>query len=398
MSHPARKTLLGLVLVGSLIFAISTGHAAPSGGCVVGATTTCTFIYQTPNGASEAWVVPAGVNSATFDVYGAAGGMNDLGFVGGSLGGEVSFTLPVSAGDPYQLVVGGAGGDINSGAAGFNGGGAGGAGGTVGSSPGGGGGGGSDVRAGACAATLTCGLADRIIVAGGGGGSVHGFFDESFRFLGWGGGGGYPNGGAGGAIESGASGAGGTQSDGGDRGLGVSGGGDGTKGALGLGGGGGAGANAPGDGGGGGGGGYYGGGGGGGGGFGSGGGGGSSFAPLGATFTNGVRSGDGLITVTFATPTAVTFASAGATRMSKGVLVRWRTGTEADLLGFHVYRSRGHSWQRITHSLIAAKGSVSGGAYRFLDKSARRGVGYRYRIKAVNRDGTASWFGPVRAT
>ena len=97
-------------------------------------------------------------------------------------------------------------------------------------------------------------------------------------------------------------------------------------------------------------------------------------------------------------PTAVTFASASAHRTRQSVLVRWRTGTEADLLGFQVYRSRGHSWRRITRSLIAAKGSVSGAAYRFLDRKARRGVSYRYRVKAVNRDGTAAWFGPVRVT
>ena len=35
---------------------------------------------------------------------------------------------------------------------------------------------------------------------------------------------------------------------------------------------------------------------------------------------------------------------------------------------------------------------------RFLDRTARRGVAYRYRIKAVNRDDTTSWFGPVRVT
>ena len=32
-----------------------------------------------------------------------------------------------------------------------------------------------------------------------------------------------------------------------------------------------------------------------------------------------------------------------------------------------------------------------------LEASYQRGVSYRYRIKAVNSDGTATWFGPVRA-
>jgi hypothetical protein len=97
-------------------------------------------------------------------------------------------------------------------------------------------------------------------------------------------------------------------------------------------------------------------------------------------------------------PLAVTVASLSARSAAQGVLLRWRTGTEVDLLGFQVYRSRGHSWRRITHSLIAAKGSVSGASYRVLDRTARRGLSYRYRIKAVNRDGTTSWFGPVRVT
>ena len=73
--------------------------------------------------------------------------------------------------------------------------------------------------------------------------------------------------------------------------------------------------------------------------------------------------------------------------------MRWHTGTEGDILGFRVYRSRGHSWRRITHSLIRAKASVAGASYRFLDKTATRGAAYSYRIEAINRDGTSSWFG-----
>jgi hypothetical protein len=97
-------------------------------------------------------------------------------------------------------------------------------------------------------------------------------------------------------------------------------------------------------------------------------------------------------------PLAATVRSLTARRSHQGVLVRWRTGTEVDLLGFHVYRSQGHSWRRITHSLLSARGSISGASYRFLDKKTKRGASYRYRVKAVNRDGTASWFGPVRVT
>ena len=116
------------------------------------------------------------------------------------------------------------------------------------------------------------------------------------------------------------------------------------------------------------------------------------------TVTDGVQSGNGLITITYTTPTAVTFASAGATRTAKGVLIRWSTGTEADLLGFQVFRSRERAWRRLNRPLIRAKGSVSGASYRYVDKTARRGFGYRYRARAVNRDGTTAWVGPVRST
>jgi hypothetical protein len=106
----------------------------------------------------------------------------------------------------------------------------------------------------------------------------------------------------------------------------------------------------------------------------------------------------GSATVTITALTATTFRSASAATTARGVVVRWRTGTEADLVGFHVYRSRGGAWARITDSPIAAKGSLSGASYRFLDKTATRGAHYRYRINALSRDGTTSWFGPKRAT
>src|SRR5215218_6262630 len=111
MFAPARKTILGLVLVGSPVFAVSATHAAPSGGCVVGVTTTCTFSYT---GAAEAWVVPAGVTSAVFDVYGAAGGnLAPDGVPGGSggKGGHVQATVALAAGATLNMRVGGAGQD-----------------------------------------------------------------------------------------------------------------------------------------------------------------------------------------------------------------------------------------------------------------------------------------------
>jgi len=400
MLAPARKTILGLILAGSLLFAVGPAHAAS---CVTGATTTtCLFLYT---GAAEDWIVPAGVTSAVFDVHGAQGGdfapVSVLPGGFGGKGGRVQATLALTPGETLHLRVGGRGGDgfieIDTGsgtrtvAGGFNGGGTN----TFTCDAceinlGGSGGGSSDVR------TSGDGLADRLLVAGGGGGAGFGSVTSDP-----GNGGNSAN--AAKSVTNGAS----TCSGGGPgtlvgpgaagSGPGCSSGSPGAAGGL-TGGGtssmaaGGSGA---------GGGGYFGGGAGAAGPFGvSGGGGGSDYVDPSATnvtITDGFQSGTGAIIVTYANqPTAVTFASASATRTAKGILLRWRTGTEADLLGFHVYRSRGDTWQRITHSLLAAKRTVSGASYRFLDRTARRGVAYRYRIKAVHSDGTAAWLGPMR--
>jgi hypothetical protein len=317
------------------------------------------------------------VTQVTLDVFGAAGapGSSGSAFGPGGLGGRATVTVAVSPGQTFQINVGGAGSGATGG---FNGGGNGAVFGVFFS---GGGGGASDVRAGGFA------LADRVVVAGGGagGGDTRSTLNGGTQLSFGGGGGGLTGGDGGGTGTFPSPGTGGTQVIGGTGGDVA---GDGVFGA------GGAGACDGTTCGGGGGAGWWGG----GGGEHGGGGGGSGFGPAGVVFQSGVRSGNGEVTVTYTTPSAVTFASARAARTSKGVLVRWRSGTEVDLLGFQVYRSRGHSWRRISHSLIAAKGSVSGASYRFLDRTARRGVSYRYRIKAVNRDGTTSWFGPVRVT
>src|SRR5829696_64870 len=63
--------------------------------------------------------------------------------------------------------------------------------------------------------------------------------------------------------------------------------------------------------------------------------------------------------VGFATTSAVTLRSLTASRSRAGVLVRWRTASEADTLGFHVYRGKGAKLTRVDRQLIPTKGSVS---------------------------------------
>jgi hypothetical protein len=380
----------GVASVGLLSAGVTPAQAAPS--CTGTTTVTCTFSTV----GTDTFTVPAGVSQVTIDAKGAEGGGGNFAVVGGK-GAQVQASFSVTAAEVLNVVVGGGGGSVASG---------------------GGGGGGSFVYRSPTATGLL------IAAAGGGGaratdagipGSATTTASDGESGNGTGGtaGTGGNGGGGGSGVNPGGAGGGGLLTDGGNGssppvGTGAIGGkalvfgsagGSGQDSDLGGGHGGFGGGGGAASGGGGGGGGYNGGGGG-GGGLAAGGGGGSFFATsaTNTSGTSGANTGNGQVTITYANPTAITLASASAARTEKGVLVRWRTGTEAELLGFHVYRSRGHSWKRLTHSLIVAKVSVSGASYRLLDRTARRGVPYRYRIKAVNRDGTANWFGPVRVT
>jgi hypothetical protein len=211
---------------------------------------TCTY-----TGDAQTWTVPQGVTSASFDVEGAQGGSN---LATGGNGGRAADTLAVTPGAVVNVFVGGAGGN-----GGFNGGGVGGA-----ST----GGGASDIRIGGTTVN------DRVLIAGGGGGG-------GLSMGGSGGAGGGSSGGDGSLGSNAGGGAGGTQN---------SGSGSGVLGAGGTGNGGG------------GGGGYW-------GGAGSemgagGGGGGSGFGPDGVSFTTGVRTGDGQVTISYTNPTPDTTA------------------------------------------------------------------------------------------
>jgi Domain of unknown function DUF11 len=87
---------------------------------------------------------------------------------------------------------------------------------------------------------------------------------------------------------------------------------------------------------------------------------------------------------------AVTMVSFRAVPGLRKVVLRWRTGSELDLLGFQVWRSRHGAAHRLNRRLIPAKGlnGVGGASYRLVDRSVRPGVRYRYRLQAVELNGT----------
>ena len=298
--------LASILIITSFNFTpASAVSSTPSAVCV---SSICTVSF-TYTGDYYSWTVPSGVTSITVDAYGAQGGKSN--YTGSSTsvpgtGGRVQATLTTTSGESLHIYVGGQGSTAsvasNTSSPGWNGGGKGGQGNGTGYF-GAGGGGASDIR------TALGNLSSRILVAGGGGGTSCNNCNTSDN----GGNGGNLIGAEGalaayGSVKSG----GGTQSAGG-LGNTYSGWGASQAGSLGLGGNAQA-SDASVNGGGGGGGGYYGG----GGGSWVGGGGGSSFTHAtrasAVTHTQGARTGNGLILITYSeikTPTTTSLALAG---------------------------------------------------------------------------------------
>jgi hypothetical protein len=90
------------------------------------------------------------------------------------------------------------------------------------------------------------------------------------------------------------------------------------------------------------------------------------------------------------------------TRVGKSVTLRWRTASEADTLGFNVYRKTRGKLVKLNKRVMPAAslaGSSSTHAYSFRAKlaSKRLAASSRYVLAEVHLDGTRTWYGPVRA-
>jgi hypothetical protein len=91
------------------------------------------------------------------------------------------------------------------------------------------------------------------------------------------------------------------------------------------------------------------------------------------------------------TPTAVTLASFRGTATRRGVDLRWRTASETRILGFNVWRFADGKGVKVNRSLVNAQDRATGTTYRIIDRSARPGVTYTYRVQAVGWDGKRTW-------
>jgi hypothetical protein len=95
------------------------------------------------------------------------------------------------------------------------------------------------------------------------------------------------------------------------------------------------------------------------------------------------------------TPLAVSIYGLRALRSHRAIVLRWRTGTEADTLGFNVFRQQGERRVRVNRRLLPAVGALAGTSYSFTDRRASRRAA-RYWLQDVDVRGTRTWHGPVR--
>ncbi len=99
-------------------------------------------------------------------------------------------------------------------------------------------------------------------------------------------------------------------------------------------------------------------------------------------------------------PVQMTTLSATVSK-EEGIILRWRTESEADCAGFRIWRSETNAglYNRITTSLILAQGNSSAATdYTFTDKNVHDGTLYWYKVEEVSTEGESKFFGPISVT
>ena len=81
------------------------------------------------------------------------------------------------------------------------------------------------------------------------------------------------------------------------------------------------------------------------------------------------------------------------------VRVEWSTETEMNTAGFNLYRGEsvdGPFDVKVNEQLIPpAADPLTGGKYQYVDKTAKAGITYYYRLEEVERNGGTNDFGPI---
>jgi hypothetical protein len=93
------------------------------------------------------------------------------------------------------------------------------------------------------------------------------------------------------------------------------------------------------------------------------------------------------------------FVSLAASGCAAPVRVEWTTETEMNTAGFNLYRGEsadGPFDVKVNQQLIPpAADPLTGGKYQYVDKTAKAGVTYYYRLEEVERTGSVNTFGPI---
>lgn len=114
----------------------------------------------------------------------------------------------------------------------------------------------------------------------------------------------------------------------------------------------------------------------------------------------GNQSVDSLLSDGWPAPTLVELAGFGARYADGRMLVDWRTSSETDAAGFHIWRAMGtpDGFRRLTSEMIAARGGISQSAeYSFEDADVQAGMTYYYKLEDIDISGAAAFHGPIAA-
>jgi len=101
-------------------------------------------------------------------------------------------------------------------------------------------------------------------------------------------------------------------------------------------------------------------------------------------------------------PTAVTTSSFAASYLGRAVMIRWRTSSEVNVLGFNVYRVSRGKQVKLNRRLIPSASILRGqsaGAYSFRARlsSKRLAASSQYVLQEVHTDLSKTSYGPIRA-
>jgi hypothetical protein len=94
-------------------------------------------------------------------------------------------------------------------------------------------------------------------------------------------------------------------------------------------------------------------------------------------------------------PTGIGVVSLSATRANPVIVLRWRSASQSQTLGYNVFREQGRERVRANRKLIPATRTSGMHFYRWLDRAAPRQT-TRYWLEEVKLNGSRSWHGPAR--